>query len=120
MKHPNHKQFVDFILGCSFLIASIGAHANSELENLLQILKANGTITEEEYQRLLSESKEEQGARVEVDDGFKVKSADGDFAFELGGEFWFDVAYYQEDKVPLGDGTKLRRSRISLEGKVFD
>ncbi|MGB5516909.1 MAG: porin, partial [Gammaproteobacteria bacterium] len=119
----------------------MGAHADAELEDLLGVLKANGAITQAQYERLLREANEEpaskaetakaqaksrkkdkkrQQTQVETDGGLKVKSADGDFAFELGGELWFDAAFYQEDVAPLGDGTELRRARVSLEGKMFD
>lgn len=63
---------------------------------------------------------------VETDGGLKVKSADGDFSFELGGEIWIDMARYEEDETlgndatEFDDGTEVRRARLSLEGSVHD
>lgn len=63
---------------------------------------------------------------VKTDGGLKVKSADGDFSFELGGEIWIDMARYQQDKslgsnaTEFDDGSELRRARLSLEGSVHD
>ena len=141
MKQRNYKRLTGLILGSALGVTGMGAHAGSELEDLLRVLKANGTITQAEYERLLRDTNEEpvskaetakaetktrkkdkkwQQTKIEIDDGFTVKSADGDFAFELGGELWFDAASYQEDVAPLGNGTQLRRARVSLEGKIFD
>jgi phosphate-selective porin OprO/OprP len=141
MKQRNYKRLTGFILGSVLGVTGMAAHADSELEDLLRVLKANGTITQAQYERLLREANEEpaseaetaktgtktgkkdkhrQRTQVEIDDGFKVKSADGDFALELGGELWFDAAFYQEDVASLGNGTELRRARVSFEGKLFD
>ncbi len=128
MKQHNYKRLTGLMLGSVLGVTGLGAQADSELEDLLGVLKANGTITQAEYERLLREAKEEprkkdkksKRTEVETDGGLKVKSADGDFTFELGGELWFDAAFYQEDVAPLGDGTELRRARVSLEGKIFD
>jgi phosphate-selective porin OprO/OprP len=65
-------------------------------------------------------------AQIETAGGFKIKSADGKFAFELGGEIWIDKAIYRQDKdlgnnaTELDDGTELRRARLSLGGKLHD
>jgi phosphate-selective porin OprO/OprP len=129
-------------------LASGPALAGSELLALLEVLRDNGTITHEQYERLRLEAaggaeppppppprdvartipaaekdKAKRGtgqqARVETEGGLKVESADGDFEVELGGQVWVDGAWYQEDEAPLGSGTELRRARVSLEGRLF-
>ncbi|MDJ0739922.1 MAG: porin [Gammaproteobacteria bacterium] len=121
------------------------AAAGSELMALLDVLRENGTITEAQYQRLRAEAmggrvaaappadatpaparskgkarrEAAQGAKVKTDGGLRVESADGEFAFELGGQVWIDFAEYRADREPLGDGSELRRGRVSLEGTVF-
>lgn len=122
--------------------------AGSELMALLDVLRENGTITEAQYQRLRSEaagrtapalqsaeappgtlvserSKKPAGPesprtpKVKTDGGLQVESPDGDFAIELGGQVWIDVAEYRADREALGDGSELRRGRVSLEGRMF-
>ena len=123
--------------------------AGSELMMLLEVLKENGTITQDQYERLRGEAMgaatgvatpapeaSEEPARVaaerpkrkasdrkevevETRGGLRVKSADGDFEFEAGGELWVDGASYQSDEADLGSGTELRRARVSFSGRLF-
>ncbi|UCB55710.1 MAG: porin [Thiotrichales bacterium] len=143
MNKLNHKQLAAPILGCIMGVFALGAQADSELEDLLKVLKTNGVINQSQYERLLRDAnstasqaaepigsgvksgkkdkkKRDQQAEVDTRGGLKVTSADGDFEFELGGELWIDAAFYQEDVAPLGNGTEIRRARVSLGGKVFE
>ena len=139
MNNLSYRRLAGLTLGCIMGVTTMGAQADSELVDLLRILRTNGSITQAQYERLLSDAnssdakkteqttsktksgkKGKQQAEVETRGGLKVKSADGDFEFELGGELWIDAASYQEDVAPLGNGTEIRRARVSLEGKVFE
>ena len=139
MNNLSYRRLGGLTLGCIMGVTTMGAQADSELVDLLRILRTNGSITQAQYERLLSDAnssdakkteqttsktksgkKGKQQAEVETRGGLKVKSADGDFEFELGGELWIDAASYQEDVAPLGNGTEIRRARVSLEGKVFE
>ena len=143
MKYLNHRRLAGILLGCTLGLASTGALADSELVDLLRVLRTNGIITQAQFERLLRDArstatdksepavlksksgkkdkkKRKQQTEVETEGGLKVTSADGDFEFELGGELWIDAAFYQEDVAPLGNGTELRRARVSLAGKVFE
>lgn len=141
MNNLNYRRLAGLTLGSIMGVTTMGAQADSELVDLLRILRTNGSITQAQYERLLSDAnstdakktqqaasktksgkkdkKKDKQAEVETKGGFKVKSADGDFEFELGGELWIDAASYQEDVAPLGSGTEIRRARVSLAGKVF-
>ena len=140
MKNYRAKRLAGVALGGIIGFSASGAQAGSELMELLRVLRDNGTITQAQYDRLRGEamrtatvpvSDPEAGAKkkdgkkgrasaeVETEGGLKVKSADGDFEFELGGELWVDGALYQEDEATLGDGTELRRARVSLGGRLF-
>ena len=176
MNNSSYRRLAGLTLGSIMGVTTMGAQADSELVDLLRILRTNGSITQAQYERLLSDAnstdakktqqaaskkksgkkdrevpppsvelvktfelfgdlrklhgrgtkpgkkdkkKDKQQAEVETKGGFKVKSADGDFEFELGGELWIDAASYQEDVAPLGSGTEIRRARVSLAGKVF-
>lgn len=126
------------VLGSIMATTTTSALADSELTDLLKVLRNNGSITKDQYDRLRSEAdrsataqpgttlgkqdkkKNKQTAKVHTDGGLKVKSADGVFEFEVGGELWIDAAFYQEDVAPLGNGTELRRARVSFAGKMFE
>ena len=138
MKNSSYKQLAVLILGNILGLTATEVQADSELVDLLRVLKSNGVINQSQYERLLSETgdggaaqaepaatkappgkKDKRQAKVDTRGGLKVKSADGDFEFELGGELWIDAASYQADQTPLGNGTELRRARVSLAGKLF-
>lgn len=135
------------LIVCTFLmLGGQQALAGKELSALLQILRDNGTITEEQYQQLVAaaEVSSEKSATpattapppadsdapsnrhdcdsavVETDGGLKVESADGDFSFELEGQVWFDAAHYRIDRSDLGSGTNMRRARVSLSGTLYE
>ena len=134
MRNLSCRRLAVLTLGSIMGITAMGAQADSELVDLLRVLKTNGAISQSQYERLLREAastsaeatpakkdrtKKGSQAGVETKGGLKVKSPDGDFEFELGGELWIDAAFYQEDVAPLGNGTEIRRARVSLAGKVF-
>jgi len=127
-------------------LAATPAHAGSELMGLLKVLRENGTITQEQYERLRLEAMGAQEPRVEeaqeqpvkyeaprqevekkrpdeytveTDGGIRVKRNDGAFEFELGGMVMADAAFYDSDATPMGDGTELRRARLALKGRLF-
>jgi phosphate-selective porin OprO/OprP len=139
MNNLSYRRLTGLTLGSIMGVTTMGAQADPELVDLLRILRTNGSITQAQYERLLSDAnstdakkaeqaasktkpgkKGKQQAEVETRGGLKVTSADGDFEFELGGELWIDAAFYQEDVAPLGNGTEIRRARVSLAGKVFE
>ena len=136
MRHSNYRRLAGLALGSIIGTSATLAHADSELLDLLRVLRSNGAISQSQYEKLLDEAsqagkpgtasksrkkdkKNKRQAEVQTEGGLKVKSPDGEFEFELGGELWIDAAFYQEDVAPLGNGTELRRARVSFGGKVF-
>jgi len=113
------------------------AQAGSELTTLLMLLHENGTITTEQYQRVLAESQATEQkntakiknlqtqldkateVEVSVKGGVKIKSKDGAFSTKLGGRLQMDAANFSEDGKNQGDGTEVRRARLSLSGKMY-
>ena len=122
---------------------STPVQAGSELATLLKLLHENGTITTQQYQRVLAEAntteqkntaeKEELQAQldkttnIEVNvskGGLAVKTRDGSFTTKIGGRMQLDSAWYGEDRraagSTLGDGTELRRARLYMKGTIYN
>lgn len=57
---------------------------------------------------------------IDLDEGVKYRSRDGDFAFALGGRWHYDGADFQGNETPLGDDWSTRRLRLSLSMDVLD
>lgn len=109
--------------------------AQSELAMLLGVLKDNGTITVEQYKRLMSEHQGEQvetqnlakikqpianEARLVVKNGIKVNSADKQFSSHIGGRVEAHAAWYKSDDFDLSDGTAIRRARLFIKGTLYN
>ena len=134
MTITDRKRLTTVALGGLLGLSALTVQAGSELQDLLRVLRDNGAITQGQYERLKQEASGQKDnkkqidkqAEVETEGGLKVKSADGDFEFELGGEIWIDAASYEEDgslgedATEFDSGTELRRARLSLAGKLFD
>lgn len=126
------------LLSVGLVIFSGSAFASSELLILLKVLRDNGTISAEQYQRVVAEATatelknegEKQALQAALDKatavevtvkgGIKVASKDGSFSTKLGGRLQMDAAYFGEDGKQQGDGTDIRRARLSLSGKMYD
>lgn len=119
------------ILLCSVIVMiitnGVAFAGNSPTEKLLLILRKNNTITQEQYEELMeSEAGEEQESekkgyrnlKIKTKGGLKVSTADKKYAFEIGGRLFIDGSVSNEDKNKIGDGTELRRARISMEGTL--
>lgn len=123
------------------VLLSIGptANASSEIETLMDILHKNGTISEAQYSRLqaelserqiqnnkeklslqkqLIEAKKPSDVEVSVKGAVTVKTRDSAFKAKFGARVMADAAAYGHDNNTMGDGTKIRRARMSLQGRM--
>tara|TARA_R110002167_G_scaffold141835_1_gene330234 strand:- start:12197 stop:13510 length:1314 start_codon:yes stop_codon:yes gene_type:complete len=122
------------VLSLSMLLAT-QVSAQSELATLLEALKDNGTITVEQYQRLMSEKQDEKSEipalpvvkqpveelpKISVKNGIKVSSADKQFSAHIGGRVEAHAAWYSSNDVNLADGTAIRRARLFLKGTLYN
>ncbi len=96
---------------CLLLLPGIGLAG----EDLLEILRDNKSITQDQYQAL----KKKRVKQHALDKGLKFESRDGDFQFRIGGRLMMDGAYYENADRELGSGTKVRRARIFVAGKLY-
>ena len=130
------------------LAATPSATASSEasksaeapvVEQLLDLLRAKGDISHEQYEELLKKAREEESANQEKKaqpqaaaasasktkvttnyDGLKVTSPDGRFKLNVGGRIQADWNVFDQDITPLGDGMELRRARLKAQGTMYD
>lgn len=129
---------VGLLLFQAIAAAPIPAQAgNKALLDLLKVLRDNGTINPEIYEAIraaaVAEEEEEDLAKEQqitehVDDGvtvnlsgggLRIESQDENFSFQLGGRIHLDAAWYREDDSDLGDGTEVRRVRLSWKGTAL-
>ena len=60
-----------------------------------------------------------QDAKVTLNGGPTVESADGNFKFSLGGRIHLDAAAYDEDGAAMNNGIRFRRTRLAADVTVF-
>lgn len=126
------------LLGSICTIMAGQAQAGSEVETLIKMLHANGTVDDAQFGRLMNEirvgseivtAKKKQrleqldkatNVTLKVDKGgINVASSDGEFAIKIGGRVQVDSAWYDDDGTSMGNGTEVRRARLYLQGKMF-
>ncbi len=117
-------------------VVGVGTAAATEKE-LLDVLLENGTITQEQYDKLLNRKEEtvrvEAGPSSKKEDsavavtlnkrGLRLKSGDGKFTMRIGGRLHAQVTGHEGDlpaDVDGTDGTEIRRARIALSGSVYE
>ena len=127
------------LAGVICAIFSDQVYAGSEIETLIKMLHANGTVDDAQYGRLMDEirvNKEKTAAekkelQAQLDKatnvefkidkgGFQIKSSDDEFSAKIGGRVQVDGAWYDEDGSEMGNGTEVRRARLYLQGKMFN
>ncbi|MFQ5515195.1 MAG: OprO/OprP family phosphate-selective porin [Myxococcota bacterium] len=129
---------------CTVLvILACGAMAEAPRESvahrILEILHADGTISDAQYRELIALADAEVQARlqppavsagnaVEVGykDGFYMKTRDDQFKLQIGGRFMMDWALFHEDSDvsqllgEIGSGTEFRRARLFAKGQLME
>lgn len=134
------------IAAIAMLAATPAAAASSEasesadapvVEQLLDLLRAKGDISDEQYEELLKKARKEESANQEKKaqpqaaasvpktkvttnyDGLNVTSPEGRFKFKVGGRIQADWNVFDQDITPLGDGMELRRARLKAQGTMY-
>ncbi len=104
-----------------------------EMIKLLDVLRQNGVLTQEQYQELRTGQEQKQAAAqaqaqqaaplatspieiVTKDGSFKVQTKDEAYSIQLNGRMQMDSALYSEDQRSLGDGVEMRRVYLSASG----
>lgn len=110
---------------CFALLALSASQASAADKELLDILLENKAINEAQYEDLLKKEelskKDVNDISIAFDDGaLEIKSADGDFAMEIGGRMHAQASAHSgnlPDGVDATDGTEFRRGRLELNGR---
>jgi phosphate-selective porin OprO/OprP len=117
-----------------FLGTPLAAADKSVSEEILDILKDKGDISDQEYEDLKDRAEEEKKAAEKAgdwnfrwDNGFKLDSKDKKFKLKFGGRLMADGAYIGADQEiedafadQTGWGTEFRRARLFFSGTVYD
>ncbi len=106
------------------LMASSAFAADVDYLDLLDVLKQNNSLTEQQHKSLVDALEDRAGnaeaeIQVATKGGLELGTYDGQFSFELGGRLMLDLAGYHEDQVKLGNGTEIRRARLEAEGIMY-
>ena len=131
------------------LLLARPVQAKNVAAEILDILKANGQISEQQYRDLMIKAQAEDekveaasGLTQKVEgleknvgkknflaaywkDGLRLDSADGKFKLKVGGRIMNDWAVYSTDEElrrqfgRIGDGSEFRRARLFMEGSVY-
>jgi len=125
-------QLINFIVFCLFFqTLDTLAEEKSVAEEILEVLKANGQITDQQYDTLLEKAKAE---KLEASDfktywkeGIRFESQDEQFKIKLGGQIMTDFATIDADDeldeaFPDlgGNGFEFRRARLYVEGDIYE
>ena len=114
------------VLWAAPVATQAAADVNTSLEQRVEQLDQELRVLRRQLE--LDREEREKQAAADLQKGVKVThngrsvklaSNDGSFEFRPGGRVQVDYAHYDADKQQLGDGTAIRRARLSAEGKVF-
>ncbi|NIM98411.1 MAG: hypothetical protein GTO24_10130, partial [candidate division Zixibacteria bacterium] len=118
-------------LGFALLWAGLAAAQEKGVtEEILDILRSKGQISEEKYDELLKKAEAEKKPstfRLYWKDGIRLDSHDEKFKLQITGRIMNDWAVFNEDSntqaffnEEFGSGTEFRRARLGLGGTIYD
>lgn len=132
-----------FLMGSLSSASSVMAREKSVAEEILDILKANNQISEEQYQTLLKKARAEGETvpeavkvstpeptdfRVYWNNGLRFDTTDKNFRLRIGGRIQRDWGVFDTDReirddvnngFSIGDGTRFRRVRLNIQGDIY-
>lgn len=129
--------FFSVVLGSLAAMSAPAGAANDAILQLLEIMHKKGSITDEEYGLLknaaladgehvtAAEDKIKTLPKVDMDGKIKIESADGDFEWQPIGRVMVDYSWINSDtnksgaETKLASGAEFRRTRLGMEGKMY-
>lgn len=125
-------RIIALLLAASPCICSAQTADRTALMQLLEALRANGTIDQSTFAAIVrtagaraNDTRQKTADRgraerelpdVHTGTRFEVIAPGGDFRFRIGGRIQVDAAAYDGDRADLGDGTRVRRARLFAQG----
>ena len=103
-----------------------GLPAGAADKELLDMLLENGALTQAQYEQLLEKeelrSEDLRDVAVTLDaKGLRVKTADGRYAFNIGGRVQADASGHRGSLAnEATNGTEIRRARFELDARFFE
>lgn len=112
------------------------ALANDAMMELIEIMRKNGSISEQEYRSLknaaTADKEQAEAMKAEVEEKVKdmptittkeklaIKSSDGNWEWGIGGRIMADAAFYENDGgTDYSSGHEIRRARLNMTGKFY-
>ena len=105
-------------LAAATMLAVASVPANAGDKELLDILLENGVLSKQQHKELKKTYGKSSSAKVSTKGGVKVKSDDGEYAFQFGGRVMVDAGYVDEDVASHDSGTEFRRLRMFAKGTL--
>ncbi|HFD87327.1 MAG TPA: hypothetical protein ENJ35_06600, partial [Gammaproteobacteria bacterium] len=107
------------------IAAIIGQGASAADKELLDILLANGSITQAQYDQLLKKKEPLTKSDVKVSlgtKGLEIKTTDNNFKMKIGRRMHLQAAYHDKGRIDgqdINDGLEVRRGRLYVKGVMF-
>ncbi len=117
----------------------IAAEGKVTAEEILEILRSKGIVSEQQYSEIVKKAEEEKVKQekdytVEWKNGLRINRNDGAFKIKIGGRIHFDVGAISPDSsleanedagiyggnALDGNGAEFRRSRIYISGTLWE
>ena len=128
---------LSILLGSFAALSAPVSAANDAVLQLLEIMHKKGSITDEEFELLKSaatadgehvtaaEDKLKTLPKIDTNGKLKIESPDGDFEWQPIGRVMVDYDWIHSDDADngtggkLGSGAEFRRTRLGMEGKMY-
>ncbi|MBD3645855.1 MAG: hypothetical protein HUJ31_00065, partial [Pseudomonadales bacterium] len=121
MTRLNSRQTLAYaLIPALAMTLSAGLRADQTMQELLDVLRENGSVSEADYERLIKAAGDD--ADVTASAGkFVIESDDGKNSFQPIGRIFWDQLWTRDDgsTAIAEDGAELRRARLGIQGTTL-
>ncbi|MCI0401243.1 MAG: porin [Gammaproteobacteria bacterium] len=132
MRSPKTLLWAFLAAGWAASVSLPALAANEAMLELLEELRDNGTISQEQYEVLRNSAlADEEKGKAQVEEAtkdlpvvttkgkFEIASKDGNYKWSFGGRLQVDGAYFDNDRSALLSAAEVRRARVDVQGTVY-